>query len=159
MIEDLEDQLRLEFPIAMREVPFIECGGGWGELIRECVAAAERASIPLDQIKEKYGELRVYVGGDGVAPANLKKAIKSAEARSRTICEICGAAGAWQVVNRFALTRCKVHDPKFRENRIAEVVSFLRDKEALAKQGVTIDRYVFDATADEFEEAVRRAKE
>lgn len=88
MVEDVEDQLRSEFPIAMREVPFIECGGGWGELIRECVAVAERAAIPLAQIKEKYGELRVYVGGDGVAPENLKNAIESADARSRAICEI-----------------------------------------------------------------------
>jgi len=49
--------------------------------------------------------------------------------------------------------------PADRENRITEVGSFLRDKEALAKQGVTVDRYAVDATADEFEEAVRPVKE
>lgn len=37
-------------------------------------------------------------------------------------------------------------------------MSFLRDKETLAAQGVTVDRFEFDATADEFAEAVRRVQ-
>lgn len=113
MTPDVEDALRCEFPTALREVQVIECGDGWRELIRECAGAAERASILLDGIKEKYGELRVGVQS-GEMLANVLQAIESAEARSRTVCEVCGAAGELEVFEGWARTRCKPHHPKFR---------------------------------------------
>ncbi len=157
MMPEIEDELRSEFPIALRDVAVIECGDGWHELVRDCADAAERATIALVGIKEKFGELRVDLQG-GEIPKSVVDAVESAELRSRTTCEVCGAPGGLQVVNGWALTRCNVHDPSLRESRIAEVAEFLRGKKALAEQGVTVDRFEFDVTADEFEEAVRRAK-
>jgi hypothetical protein len=92
------------------------CGDGWFDLLWELSSQLERliAQLPDDQrdvtravqVKEKVGELRVYVRGRGT-PA-MFAAIERATEASRKICEICGAprkqqiAGVWHV-------RCAAH--------------------------------------------------
>lgn len=87
----------------------IECGDGWYELIRSiCSIISNREtnvkarlkyegkdenqciSVRFDQIKEKFGGLRVYYsGGDDY----IRGAISMAEEMSYKICEICGNKG------------------------------------------------------------------
>ena len=64
-------------------------GPGWAGLIDEIYAALP-ADAHISQLKEKFGGLRFYV--DGV-PEVVYKIVDDCEARSYTICEVCGATG------------------------------------------------------------------
>ncbi|WP_133017397.1 hypothetical protein [Mycobacteroides abscessus] len=66
---------------------------GWTELMLELHAALVEASPDFEyaQIKQKWGELRVYVSG---ATAEARDLISAAEVASRTICEMCGEPGS-----------------------------------------------------------------
>lgn len=66
---------------------------GWTDLVLELHAALVAVSpdFAYAQIKQKWGELRVYVSG---ATAEARDLITAAELRSRTVCEMCGAPGS-----------------------------------------------------------------
>lgn len=92
-------------------------GDGWRDLIE---VAAERIDIAaagggfrIDQIKEKYGTLRLYVDRDvGVSPeaiAAVDEAVALAEARSACTCEQCGREGALYSAGIWLTTLCPDH--------------------------------------------------
>ena len=62
--------------------------------------------IYIDQIKEKFGSLRIYVTG---APDYLDAMIKKAEYESEYICEICGARGKNERIDGWYRTLCEDH--------------------------------------------------
>jgi hypothetical protein len=68
----------------------IECDDGWLELIAELISELVEAGWTREimQIKEKFGELCFYAKG---LPENGMKIIMKYEARSGSICEICGS--------------------------------------------------------------------
>lgn len=70
----------------------IECGDGWYDLLdRTCEALSKIEPVPVaEQIKEKYGGLRFYVGS---ATDEQFQIIDAAETESYEICERCGAPG------------------------------------------------------------------
>jgi hypothetical protein len=75
-----------------------ECGDGWFELVdRLCadlmaLCRTHEIEVPVvSQVKEKLGELRVYLHGP-VHPM-LDERIAQAERASLAICERCAAAG------------------------------------------------------------------
>lgn len=71
----------------------IEVGDGWGGIISSMCAAIGRrpeANVKFDQIKEKWGTLRVYYSGGDDYVAGV---VRMAENVSATVCESCGAAG------------------------------------------------------------------
>jgi hypothetical protein len=100
-----------------------ECGDGWFDLIWDLSQKLERliqkvkeASPTVDvnylpaasQVKEKFGGLRFYMTTE---TDEMSEAIRKAEERSYTTCELCGKVGqlantSWMVV------RCKEHWPK-----------------------------------------------
>ncbi|MFZ2237984.1 MAG: hypothetical protein WAV90_00415 [Gordonia amarae] len=65
---------------------------GWVQLMRELHAALIAADPDLRyrDVKQKFAELRVYVGS--VVP-ETRELIDAAEVRSRSICEQCGRPG------------------------------------------------------------------
>ena len=77
----------------------IECGDGWYDIIYELCGklAALHPNIRAEQVKEKYGTLRFYIGHEGeVPPALMDKAYDleiEYETRSEKICEDCGKQG------------------------------------------------------------------
>lgn len=79
-------------------------GSGWGGLIDELFDILEAHEVEATQVKEKFGQLRVYT-----YPANeeLYTEIEKLEQRSAKICETCGAPG--RIVNRggWLRTICK----------------------------------------------------
>ena len=93
---------RARFPQLFLGLPpyMFECGEGWKGIVTDLCERLEtlaRPQLKIAQIKEKFGDLRVYVeGGDEAAHALIRKA----EACSSTICEWCGAAN---VLNLFWL--------------------------------------------------------
>jgi hypothetical protein len=95
------------FPRLFRGLdPFnFECGEGWQGIVAglcERLEALARPQLKIVQIKEKFGDLRVYVeGGDEAAFA----LIREAGAASSTVCERCGAPGT-KTSDGWILTLC-----------------------------------------------------
>lgn len=72
---------------------FVLCVGvGWQPIVRQLFADMLAAGWDgrVIQVKEKWGGLRVYVGG---APDAVHDLIESAETKSCITCEDCGADG------------------------------------------------------------------
>ncbi|MGB5110663.1 MAG: hypothetical protein WBO08_03200 [Mycobacterium sp.] len=72
---------------------WISVGDGWLPIIVNLDAAlsALEPDLRYHQIKEKFGELRVYTTHD--THPEVEALITAAERRSRETCEACGAAG------------------------------------------------------------------
>lgn len=86
----------------------VSCGAGWADLI-EAVAGQlkERGElVPFTQIKEKYGELRMY--SDGALALDGFDLQLIAEIVSGHVCEVCGAPGLTAGEN-YLLTLCDRH--------------------------------------------------
>ena len=62
--------------------------------------------IKIDQIKEKFGSLRIYLSGE---PEYLYKMICKAEYENGKTCEICGAKGTNEAINGWYTTLCDEH--------------------------------------------------
>lgn len=96
----------------------IECGDGWYDIISSvCWVIAEHENnknyrddqtyypIKFDQIKEKFGGLRIYYsGGDDY----ISGTIRMAEEMSYKICEVCGQKGQPNK-NGWISTLCDIH--------------------------------------------------
>lgn len=109
MRDELEEKLMKRFPF-MEAKSFLdgerlghcvpcECSDGWYELIYYLCKEIEILyelknkdvmSLNIEQIKEKYGKLRFYVGNyiDGVM-----EIVNKYEALSTKTCEVCGKEG------------------------------------------------------------------
>lgn len=82
-------------------------GDGWDPLIRNlCTTIANQLTqfeqVPelpfeVEQIKEKFGQLRFYVN---CAPDSIYDLISEYEFDSATICEVCGAPGRVRKLRR-----------------------------------------------------------
>lgn len=82
------------------ELALASVGPGWAGILRGFFARKERAcpGATVDQVKEKYGTLRIY----GTTPRDMSMEqatafwalVDEAEAASCTVCEDCGAPGA-----------------------------------------------------------------
>lgn len=110
---ELQQQLKRDFTFLDKGGCYFSCADGWYNLIGElCKKISERYKLDgkepdifIEEIKEKYGALRVeyshgHFSGDNDDPdkkAALEKDIESLtdeyEEKSKTVCEICGAAG------------------------------------------------------------------
>ena len=73
------------------------CGNGWFKLIDELLTDIESLnpdeSIKVDQIKEKFGGLRIYLnhyGEDDKIADQILDLIGMAEVYSTAVCESCG---------------------------------------------------------------------
>lgn len=84
----------------------VECGKGWASLYKPLIERCKAEGVQISQIKEKFGGLRVYVyhGSD-----ELHEAIRLAENKSLTICEVCGTAGVLREDRGCFRTRCDAH--------------------------------------------------
>lgn len=75
---------------------FFEIGYGWYDLLEHTctdldkLTASERNNIQFQQIKEKWGHLRIYGSGGSQLTDDI---IENAEALSTYICDVCGIKG------------------------------------------------------------------
>ncbi len=84
-----------------------ECGDGWFKLIDDlcCCIIAHNDDVRVDQVKEKFGQLRFYVtGGDRV----IDGMIALAEHISGGTCEQCGQEGRMRS-GGWIVTLCDKH--------------------------------------------------
>ena len=74
-------------------------GPGWQPMVAELIKDLEAIGWDgeLHQVKEKFGELRFYVGSGTRMMFDL---IEAAEKKSGTICEVCGKAADGPRVNQ-----------------------------------------------------------
>lgn len=81
---------------------------GWVLLMLELHVELVEASPDLryEQIKQKWGELRIYVSG---ATPEARDLITAAELRSRTVCEECGQPGSPCQRRGWYRALCTVH--------------------------------------------------
>jgi len=96
-----------------------EVGNGWRDLVETAVSriAAAVAADPIgsasvDQIKGKFGSLRLYYQTRDLQPATaltIGEAVDLAEARSACTCEECGAEGRLFNDSGWFSTRCDIH--------------------------------------------------
>jgi len=88
----------------------VQCHDGWHDLIDAMCAALEPfAGLELEQVKEKFGALRVYTGmADGShVPDEAHAIVKRAEHLSVFVCPLCGGPGARRVQGRWWIAyRC-----------------------------------------------------
>ena len=84
-----------------------ECSDGWFDLLEDLFKklSALPDQVELEQVKEKYGTLRVYAMGSDEA----FDLINEAEEKSATICEICGKAGTLHSDKGWMVCRCEEH--------------------------------------------------
>lgn len=73
----------------------VSIGLGWVPLVSELAdkIVERRADVCFEQVKEKFGTLRVYAYGDTCDDDFLESAIDEAESKSAVTCEFCGAPG------------------------------------------------------------------
>lgn len=85
----------------------LECGTGWYGLIVQMDSALRRFRPDLFycQIKEKFGELRVFTTYDG--DPLVDRLVDAAVAVASRTCEICGSDGA--VRTGILPPRCSLH--------------------------------------------------
>ena len=104
MTEEKETELRRRHP--WWNVP-CEHRDGWFDLLDRFAASVDAHGGPapeLLQVKQKFGELRVYLRGDDVVRQLAEEATKA----SRTTCEECGKPGTLRWGPRVR-TRCPEH--------------------------------------------------
>lgn len=85
---------------------FWECGTGWKRLIDPLIERADREGAKVQQIKEKFGRLRVYLD---FASDELYDLIDQAEVDSAKVCELCGQPGVMMTKGGWLKTVCAEH--------------------------------------------------
>lgn len=86
-----------------------DCDDGWYSLIYETCERLEKLNddtISFSQIKEKYGELRIYLNGGNDKAYDI---VDEALEKSHTICEVCSAEGSMCSNGGWYKTLCKKH--------------------------------------------------
>lgn len=87
-------------------------GKGWYDLVIKLDADIAKLcpDYRIDQIKEKFGTLRFYIGG---VPTDvfdeIYALINKVEEASGSICDVCGKTGKTIGINGWMLTRCDKH--------------------------------------------------
>lgn len=112
MTAHLEDALASEFPF-MSDI-LIDCGDGWYQLIQEMCGEIARAheavGKPVDivfyQIKEKYGQLRVYCCSRN---CRIEDILDRYEEKSACVCDVCGRPGHLRTDLRWHQALCEEH--------------------------------------------------
>ncbi len=73
------------------------CGPGWHGILERLSGEIDKLNLPPEfrvlQIKEKFGELRVYVEGAGPFSKIVELLIRDAARESLETCEFCGKPG------------------------------------------------------------------
>lgn len=83
-----------------------ECGDGWFDLLDRLFSKLEKLDVTLDQVKEKFGGLRVYFHCSDDNNEIVYKLIEDAEYEASNTCEVCGKQGSIKRENGWYKCRC-----------------------------------------------------
>jgi hypothetical protein len=121
MKQELDDQLVANYPELFATVKHTECGDGWYPIldtlcrkIQGRLRFAKCDPVLVEQIKEKFGELRFYyTGGD----ATIAGMVMMAESMSEVTCEVCGDRGTLRT-GGWMKTLCDHHHEEREQARL-----------------------------------------
>lgn len=106
-------QLLEQFHSLFNEESRIETPGGWATVVTEMLTALqqEQANTPairISQVKQKWGDLRVY--GDNLSEC-AAQIIRDARRKAEAICDACGSQGTptSDSRGRVVAVRCSEH--------------------------------------------------
>lgn len=96
-------------------------GPGWSPILEEMHRALAEIDpdYALLQVKEKFGVLRIHAAFSPETTERCHAVIRSAEARTSSVCECCGASGRLRDQRRRKLTLCDECDAREPEGRPA----------------------------------------
>lgn len=104
-----ENKDKVRYPF----LPEPECGAGWAKIINDFCQKTEAylkthplEDFRVDQIKEKFGGLRIYFSPYDEQINTLQE---RAELLSRKTCEICGKRGKLNTNRHWIKTLCNKH--------------------------------------------------
>lgn len=90
------------------------CPQGWEKLVEELLVrvdqiatASGQSLLRVDQIKEKFGGLRIYF--NRVESEEIKKLVSEAEKKAFLTCDVCGKEGKAASKRGWISTRCEEH--------------------------------------------------
>ncbi len=110
-----------------------DCNRGWYSLIEESLAEIAKVypNYKVEEVKEKFGELRIYIANPSVLLTEdeeqkewiqHREALKIVEAaieKSRTICELCGKPALVRTVGRvWKMSRCSACYEKYKATNV-----------------------------------------
>jgi len=94
-------------------------GDGWRDLVETAIARIAKivdgepsASLTIEDVKSKYGTIRIYYNSTNLSEASITavdEAINLAEARSACTCETCGEEGRLYENGHWFDTACNLH--------------------------------------------------
>ena|SRR5579859_866258 len=79
-------------------------GPGWRDIVDHAVGEIEARGGSVQQVKEKFGGLRIYAHGDGA-----EEICDEAEQAAKNLCEECGKPGKCVDLQGWFKTRCDDH--------------------------------------------------
>lgn len=80
-----------------REYAKMCVGNGWHSLVDEAYDLCEKYGVEITQVKEKFGQIRIYTGIASEEVADeVDPRIWEIESRSGSICECCGQPSTLQ---------------------------------------------------------------
>lgn len=111
-------------------------GQGWWQLIG-ILWDAKPEGVIVTQVKEKFGELRFYVGG---APKEYHDLINKMTEVSLMVCEVCGSLGKWRDTswNKALCDECLKHNHSSWRRPIIPVS--MSEYRRLKAQGVDVQK-------------------
>ena len=90
-----------------REYAKMCVGAGWHSLVDEAYDLCEKYEVEITQIKEKFGQLRIYTSWREDVTDDLDEMLWMIESRSSSMCECCGAAAGQRNRGGWIKTICK----------------------------------------------------
>lgn len=114
MIKALQDNLIEKYPGFFDSMHWgFECGDGWYDLIdnlcmqiQEHIKKNKLEEFQVNQVKEKFGQLRFYASH---ADEYIYELIDNATIKSSTTCEKCGAPGEHRNSSGWLYVSCDNH--------------------------------------------------
>lgn len=118
MKDELSNKLVEKYPSILREYGGdprhtcmawgFECGDGWFKILETlCEQVNDIPGFRFDQVKEKFGALRIYFSCDEDHD-KAQKFVDEAEIQSTKVCEICGKPGKTVVHRGWFSTECNM---------------------------------------------------
>lgn len=113
---DWEERIRTKYASLFEGYLFgrtIEVRSGWYPVVEWFCEKllefkqTENNPIQIHQIKEKFGELTIYLGYND--DSRIDNLIRQATEKSRTVCEICSSAGQVRYALGWNQTLCDTH--------------------------------------------------
>lgn len=89
----MSDDLHTRHPVVLQGAFDVSPPLGWEPLVDRMLTKIEQAdpAMRVRQIKTKFGQLRVYLGGQ--PNAEVAALVAAAEEEASRACEVCGAPG------------------------------------------------------------------